>query len=78
MTIRKVINGDLRAYIYWNNRWCHVYIAGSYDQTTILGTQVRMIFFKLTKASKDILSAEKAKFSKKKPATRSQKRGVAA
>lgn len=74
MTIRKVVNGELRAYINWNGRWCHVYIMGSYDQTTLVGEPVRMLYFKLSKASKDILSAEKAKFHKKKPVTRSQKR----
>lgn len=78
MTIRRVINGELRGYINWSGRWCHVYILGSYDQTTLLGKPVRMLYFKLTKASKDILSAEKSKFHKKKPATHSQKRGIEA
>jgi hypothetical protein len=78
MTIRKVVNGELRGYIHWNGRWCHVYIMGSYDQTTLVGEPVRMLYFKLTKSSKDILSAEKAKFSQKKPASRSQKRGIEA
>lgn len=74
MTIRKVINGELRAYIQLDSVWRHVYILGSYDQQTILGETVRMLYFKLTKASKDILSAEKSKFQKKRPVTRSQKR----
>jgi len=74
MTVRKIVNGELRGYIQHSGRWCHVYIIGSYDQSIIQGDIVRMVFFKLTKASKDILSAEKSKFHKKKPATRSQKR----
>ena len=78
MTVRKIVNGDLRAYIHWEGRWRHVYILGSYDQTTLIGEPVRMLYFKLTKASKDLLSAEKSKFQQKKPATRSQKRGEAA
>lgn len=69
MTIRKIVNGELRGYIHWEGRWRHVYIMGSYDQTTLLGDVVRMLYFKLTKNSKDILSAEKSKFQKKKPTT---------
>jgi hypothetical protein len=78
MTIRKVVNGELRGYIQHNGRWCYVYIMGSYDQTTLIGEPVRMLYFKLTKSSKDILSAEKSKFQKKRPATRSQKRSAEA
>lgn len=78
MTIRKVINGELRGYIQIEKTWRHVYILGSYDQTTLIGEPVRMLYFKLTKSSKDILSAEKSKFHKKKPVTRSQKRSVGA
>lgn len=71
----KQIKGEpLRAYIHWGGRWRHVYIHGSYDQTTPVGEPVRMLYFKLTKASKELLSAEKTKFQQKKPATRSQKR----
>lgn len=74
MTIRKIVNGELRAYINHNGRWCHVYIMGSYDQTTLVGEPVRMLYFKLSKSSKDILFAEKSKFQQKRPTTRTQKR----
>ncbi len=73
MAIRKIVNGELRGYINWNGLWCHVYIMGSYDQTTLVGEPVRMLYFKLTKSSKDILSAEKSKFQKKRPATTKRK-----
>jgi len=69
MSIRKIVNGELRGYLHHNGRWCHVYIMGSYDQTTLVGEPVRMLYFKLTKNSKDILSAEKIKFHKRKPTT---------
>lgn len=78
MTVRKIVNGELRAYIHWAGRWRHVYILSSVDQTTILGDTVRILNFKLTKKSKDILQAEKTKFSQKKPASRTQKRGIGA
>lgn len=74
--IRKVIGGELRAYIQWNNHWRHVYIMGSYDQAALVGDPVRMLYFKLTKSSKDILSAEKIKFHKKKPIVQTKKRSV--
>lgn len=79
MTAPKQIKGEpLRAYIYWEGRWRHVYISGSYDQTTLVGEPIRMLYFKLTKASKELLEAEKSKFHKQKPAERSGKKGVAA
>lgn len=79
MPVPKIIKGDpLRAYINWQGRWCYVYIHGSYDQTTILGEPVRMLYFKLTKNSKELLAAEKSKFHKKKPAVRSTRKGVEA
>lgn len=79
MTTPKHIKGDpLRAYIHWEGRWRHVYVHGSYDQGTLIGEPVRMLYFKLTKNSKDLLAAEKSKFEKKKPATRSQKRSTGA
>lgn len=78
MTVRKIVNGELRAYIHWAGRWRHVYILSSIDQTTILGETVRIINFKLTKKSKDILQAEKIKFQQKKPASRTQKRSIGA
>lgn len=78
MTIRRVVNGELRGFINWNGRWCNAYIMGSYDQMVLDGDAVRMLYFKLTKNSKDILSAEKSKFQKRRPATRSQKRGESA
>lgn len=74
MSLRRIVNGELRAYIHWNGSWRHVHIMGSFDQTTLVGEPVRMLYFKLTAASKDTLTAEKIKFHKKKPATRSQKR----
>ena len=75
----KIIKGEpLRAYIHWAGRWRHVYIHGSYDQTPLVGEPARMLYFKLTKASKELLSAEKSKFHKEKPATRSQKRSEGA
>ena len=78
MTAPKKIKGELRAYINWGGRWRHVYILGSYDQTTIIGEPVRMLYFKLSKSSKDVLAAEKSKFHKKKPTTYVGKKGVAA
>ena len=79
MTAPKQIKGEpLRAYIKWGGRWRHVYISGSYDQTTLTGDPVRMLYFKLTKASKELLAAEKTKFHKKKPTVQSGKKGVAA
>lgn len=79
MTAPKHIKGEpLRAYIHWEGQWRHVYIHGSYDQTTPVGEPVRMLYFKLTKASKDLLSAEKTKFQKKKPTVHNQKRGIGA
>lgn len=79
MTTPKRIKGDpLRAYIHWEGRWRHVYIHGSYDQATLVGEPIRMLYFKLTKASKELLAAEKAKFHKEKPAVRGGKKGVAA
>lgn len=74
MTIRKIVNGELRAYIHWAGRWRHVYIHSSQDQTTLMGDTVRILNFTLTKKSKDILQAEKSKFQQKKPTVRSQKR----
>lgn len=79
MTSPKHIKGDpLRGYINWEGRWRHVYISGSYDQSTILGETVRMLYFKLTKNSKELLAAEKTKFHKKKPTVRNQKRSTGA
>lgn len=79
MTTPKHIKGSpLRGYINWEGRWRHVYIHGSYDQATLIGEPVRMLYFKLTKNSKDLLAAEKTKFEMKKPATRSQKRSTGA
>jgi len=78
MPLRRIVNGELRGYIYWNGRWRHVYISGSYDQTTLIGEPVRMLYFKLTKASKELLAAEKTKFHKEKPTVRGGKKGVAA
>ena len=79
MTAPKHLKGEpLRAYIHWGGRWRHVYILGSYDQATLVGDPVRMLYFKLTKASKETLSAEKIKFHKKKPAVRPQKRSEGA
>lgn len=75
----KQIKGEpLRAYIHWGGRWRHVYISGSYDQQTLTGDPVRMLYFKLTKASKELLVAEKTKFEMKKPAARPQKRSEGA
>lgn len=75
----KQIKGEpLRAYIYWAGRWRHVYIHCSYDQQTSLGETVRMLYFKLTKNSRDLLAAEKTKFHKQKPAERGGKKGVIA
>ena len=79
MVAPKHIKGDpLRAYIHWEGRWRHVYIHGSYDQNILIGEPGRMLYFKLTKASKELLSAEKTKFHKQKPAERGGKKGVAA
>ena len=79
MTAPKQIKGEpLRAYIKWGGRWRHVYISGSYDQNTLTGDPVRMLYFKLTKASKELLAAEKTKFHKQKPAVRSARKGVEA
>ncbi len=61
---------ELRAYILWNGRWCHVYIISGYDQMQLVGDPVAMLEFKLSKKSKETLSAEKIKFHKRKPATR--------
>lgn len=75
----KIIKGDpLRAYIKWEGRWRHVYVHGSYDQSTILGDTVRMLYFKLTKNSRELLAAEKTKFEKKRPTVRSARKGVEA
>ena len=75
----KQIKGEpLRAYINWEGRWRHVYISGSYDQNTLTSEPVRMIYFQLTKASKELLAAEKSKFETKKPAARPQKRSEGA
>lgn len=79
MVAPKHIKGEpLRAYINWEGRWRHVYVHGSYDQTTLIGEPVRMLYFKLTKNSKDLLAAEKSKFHKDKPAARPQKRSIGA
>lgn len=79
MPAPKIIKGEpLRAYIHWNKQWRHVYIMGSYDQMVLDGKPVRMLYFKLTKSSKEILSAEKIKFHKKKPTVSGGKKGVAA
>ena len=78
MALRRIVNGELRAYINWKGVWRHVYILSSQDNTNLIGETVRMINFKLTKNSKDILQAEKMKFQKKKPATRSGRKGVEA
>lgn len=75
MPAPKIIKGDpLRGYIHWEGRWRHVYIVGSVDQATIMGDTVRVLNFRLTKKSKDILQAEKSKFHKKKPTVQNQKR----
>lgn len=79
MTAPKIIKGDpLRAYIFWEGRWCHAYIMGSFDQMVLDGETVRMLYFKLTKNTKQTYSAEKTKFHKKKPAVRSGRKGVEA
>lgn len=75
---KRIIGEPLRAYIHWQGRWRHVYIMGSLDQTTIIGEPVRMLYFKLTKNSKEVLAAEKTKFEMKKPAARPQKRSEGA
>lgn len=73
MAHRRIVNGELRAYINWEGRWRHVYILGSYDQMTLLEAPVRMLEFKLTKSSKQTLAAEKSKFHQKKPHTYKRK-----
>lgn len=78
MALRRIVNGELRAYINWNGVWRHVYILSSQDSVNLMGETVRMINFKLTKNSKDILQAEKIKFHKKKPYVPSGKKGVTA
>lgn len=78
MALRRIVNGELRAYINWNGAWRHVYILSSQDSVNLMGETVRMINFKLTKKSKDILQAEKMKFEKKKPVTRGGRKGVEA
>lgn len=77
MPAPKAIKGEpLRAYIHWEGRWRHVYIHGSYDQQTINGEAVRILYFKLTKASRNLLAAEKSKFQKRRPTARSTRKGV--
>lgn len=78
MTAPKTVKGELRAYIHWDGRWCHVYIMGSYDQMVLDGETVRMLYFKLTKNTKQTHAAEKKKFYKKKPAVRGGRKGVSA
>lgn len=78
MALRRIVNGELRAYIQIKGQWRHVYILSSQDNTTLMGETVRMINFKLTKNSKDILQAEKIKFHKKKPYVPSGKKGIGA
>ena len=78
MALRRIVNGELRAYIQIKGQWRHVYILSSQDNTTLMGETVRMINFKLTKNSKDILQAEKIKFHKKKPYVPSGKKVVGA
>lgn len=77
MAVRKP-SAELKAYIHWQNRWRHVYIISSFDQQTLLGEPVRMLQFKLTKASKETFTSEKINFHKKKPTRSSMKKGVAA
>lgn len=89
MTIQKIItetgaeirkprgDQDLRAYINWNGRWCHVFIKSGFDQLTLLGAPVKMLEFKLTKNAKISYTAEKTKFYKQKPSPR-QKRSEGA
>lgn len=65
---------ELRAYLQLNKTWHHVYILSGFDQQNLLGEPVKMIEYKLTKTSTKSALAEKSKFHKTKPATRSQKR----
>jgi hypothetical protein len=67
MTEIKVVEGELRAYLRYKGRWCHVYILSSSPQLSLTGEETKMISYKLTKNSRDILMAEKSKFYQYKP-----------
>jgi hypothetical protein len=68
-------NGELRGYIFWEGRWCHVYIISGFDQMVLVGEPVKMFEFKLSKNAKTTHAAERIKFHKKRPSTGSTKRG---
>lgn len=73
--IRKPKDGvEIRAYIHWEGRWCHVYIISGFDQMTLLDEPVKMLEFKLSAKSKKTFAAEKIKFHKKKPSDASRRR----
>jgi hypothetical protein len=78
MAVRRIVNGEMRAYIHWNGRWRHAYIMSSIDQLTITGEMARMLNFKTAKSSREQFQAEKSKFHQKKPASRTQKRSEGA
>lgn len=65
---------EFRQYIEWEGRWRHVYIVSTYYQTTILGEDVKMVEFKLTKNSRTTHSAERSAFHDRKPNTKSTTR----
>jgi len=67
MNIRKP-KQEVRAYIFWEGRWCHVYVISGYDQLQLFGDTVKMLEFKLSKKTKISYAAPKSSFQERRPA----------
>lgn len=64
-----------RAYALIDNRWCHVYVVGTYIQTDIFGTEQKIARCLLTKNSRDAIDVEYAKLEDKRPRKRVERIG---
>lgn len=56
-----------RAYVKHNGSWRHVYIVNEFYQKTIMGTDERMIEFKLSEKTRTTHAAPAHKFQAEKP-----------
>jgi len=67
MTDIRKPKAELRAYIYWEGLWRHVYILSGYDQMSLIGEPEKMLEFKLSLKTKISYAAPKRNFQKRKP-----------
>lgn len=67
---------ELRAFIYWEGLWRHVYILSGYDQMSLIGEPEKMLEFKLSLKTKISYAAPKTHFHQKKPSDASRRRNT--